>query len=148
MSARQASGRFLRRLVGPLCFVLSVVAVAALAVVPTRTFINQKRDTAAAEAQLSSLREGNERMQRELDGLNTDEELERVARQHYGFVKPGEEVYRIIEPPSPPVTVPGVWPFDDLRKRLRASDVEGAAPEPTSTTTSTTAPAGAAKPAH
>ncbi|MEZ5143649.1 MAG: septum formation initiator family protein [Acidimicrobiales bacterium] len=138
MSAPPASRRFVRRLVGPLLFVLSVVAVGALAVVPTRTFINQKKATAEAETRLSTLRDTNARLQQELDALNDDVELERVARQQYGFVKPGEEVYRIIEPPKPPVAVPGVWPFEDLRKRLNATDVGGAAPAPPPSTTTTT----------
>lgn len=145
MSARQATARVARRFVGPLLFVMSVVAVGALAVVPTKTFINQKKATAESEARLSSLQESTSRMQRELDALNRDDELERVARQQYGFVKPGEEVYRIIEPPRPPVTVPGVWPFDDLRKRLKASDVPPPA-EPPAAAPAAPAPADPAAP--
>ena len=46
-----------------------------------------------------------------MDTLKTDEEVERLAREQYNLVRPGEESYAILPPPPPKVELPQWWPF-------------------------------------
>jgi cell division protein FtsB len=46
-----------------------------------------------------------------IDELSTPEEVERLARQHYDRVYPGEEPYRILPVPDDGVDLPEGWPF-------------------------------------
>ena len=87
----------------------SVVLVGLLFafVYPTRTFLDQRADTGKARAQLELLRSENAKLAREAKKLQSDTEIERLARA-YGLVKPGEQPFVIIPAPStvPPVTTP------------------------------------------
>jgi cell division protein FtsL len=73
-------------------------------VYPTRTFLDQRNETSKARAQLETLQAENARLARESKRLSTDSEIERLARQQYGLVKPGERSFVIL--PAPSSTVP------------------------------------------
>jgi cell division protein FtsL len=73
-------------------------------VYPTRTFLDQRNETNKARAQLETLQAENARLARESKRLSTDSEIERLARQQYGLVKPGERSFVIL--PAPSSTVP------------------------------------------
>jgi cell division protein FtsL len=73
-------------------------------VYPTRTFLDQRNETNKARSQLEVLRAENARLARESKRLSTDAEIERLARQKYGLVRPGEQPYVIL--PAPSSTVP------------------------------------------
>jgi cell division protein FtsB len=73
-------------------------------VYPTRTFLDQRSETNKARAQLELLQSENARLARESKQLSTDGEIERLAREKYGLVKPGEQPYVIL--PAPTSTVP------------------------------------------
>ena len=69
-------------------------------VYPTRTFLDQRNETNRARAQLETLQAENARLARESKRLSTDSEIERLARQQYGLVKPGERSFVILPAPS------------------------------------------------
>ena len=73
-------------------------------VYPTRTFLDQRNETNKARAQLEVLQSENARLARESKRLSTDSEIERLARQKYGLVRPGEQPFVIL--PAPSSTVP------------------------------------------
>jgi cell division protein FtsL len=75
---------------------LTVVVIAGLAVVPARTYLSQRQEMAEAEAQLEQLRHEVAELDAQLRHLRTDEAVERIAREHYDLVFPGEESYRIL----------------------------------------------------
>ena len=80
-------------------------------VYPTRTFLDQRSQTNKAREQLGVLEAENARLARESKRLSTDAEIERLAREQYGLVKPGETPWVILPAPSstvapPPSTVP------------------------------------------
>ncbi len=85
--------------------VVSVVLVGILfvAVFPTRTYLAQRRDLAVTEARLAVLSDQNDELAVRVQRLNTDAEIERLAREQYNLVRPGEEAYAILPPPAPPV---------------------------------------------
>jgi cell division protein FtsB len=131
-----AAGRITRRLVVPVVFVVALGAVMLAGVFPTRTYLSQRGQIVDSERRLSELEARNAEMRSRLERLSSDEEIERVAREQYGYVKEGEEVYHILPEPEPPVVVPDVWPFDGMRERLGAASSTSATAT-TSTTTGT-----------
>jgi cell division protein FtsL len=94
----------------------SVVLVAALFlfVFPTRTYLAQRESLAGAEERLDVLQRENELLEQRISTLRTDAEIERIAREQYNLVRPGEEAFAVLPPPAPPVELPDGWPFDQL----------------------------------
>ena len=84
--------------------VASVIFIGILfgAVYPTRTYLRQQRELSAAEHKLDLFREQNGRLEAEVKRLESDEEIERIARARFNLVKPGEEAYAIVPVPPPP----------------------------------------------
>ena len=89
-------------------------AVLAFAVFPTSTFLDQRTDTAEAAERLSVLRQQNAAYEERIERLETAEEIERLAREQYNLVFPGEEAYAVLPAPLPELTLPTVWPFGPL----------------------------------
>jgi cell division protein FtsB len=111
-------GRRLVRLVWPLVILVLACGVFFLGLFPTRTYLDQRTSIAAAETELDELTVENDELQRQVAILESDEEIERIAREQYGLAKPGEELYQILPPPEDPVQVPQVWPFNRLDQQL------------------------------
>jgi cell division protein FtsL len=85
-------------------FVVVLVGLLFAFVYPTRTFLDQRSETNKARAQLELLQSENARLAHESKQLSTDAEIERLAREKYGLVKPGEQPYVIL--PAPTSTLP------------------------------------------
>ena len=77
---------------------LALAVLAGLAVLPARTWLSQRQDMADANADLARIEAEVAELSRELELLQTDAEIERLARQHFDLVYPGEESYRIVPP--------------------------------------------------
>ena len=77
-------------------FILLVVGVAGI--FPFRQLVAQERAVELAEAQLDALAEENRRLEYQISALQTDQEIERLAREHFGLVMPGETGYVAIVP--------------------------------------------------
>ena len=93
------TGRRRHRVVAAL--VVSIVAVGVLffGVFPTRAYLDQRRDIAAAHAELVAVEATNTELSARVDALRTDAEIERLAREQYNLVFPGEEAYAILPAP-------------------------------------------------
>src|SRR5689334_7483217 len=104
-------GRLFRSLVFPVLAAGVVAAVVLLGMFPARAYVDQKQDIVDSQARLDDLVADNKRKEEELARLNTDAEVERVAREQLRLVKPGEEVYHIMPAPQDPLVVPDQWPF-------------------------------------
>ncbi len=104
------AGRVLGVVGGGAC----VVGLLAVGVFPTRTFLDQRADTRESEQRLSVLRDQNVALTERMDRLTTNEEIERLAREQYNLVFPGEEAYVLLPAPLPPLELPTVWPFGPL----------------------------------
>jgi cell division protein FtsL len=81
-------------------FVVVLVGLLFAFVYPTRTFLDQRADTNKARGQLEVLQSENARLARESKRLSTDSEIERLAREKYGLVQPGERPFVILPAPS------------------------------------------------
>ena len=84
--------------------VASVIFIGILfgAVYPTRTYLAQQRDLKAARHKLELFQRQNGRLEAEAKRLESDEEIERIARARFNLVKPGEEAYAIVPVPPKP----------------------------------------------
>lgn len=97
-------------------------------VLPLQQYLERETQVNAAREQLAALEARNGEISEDVDALLTDQEIERVAREQYGFVRPGEVGYVVIVPenaeaparnrtpePVEPVESPGfferVWLF-------------------------------------
>ena len=81
-------------------------------VYPTRTLLDQRDQMKRANEQLSVLEQQNAKLTQESKKLNSDAEIERLARERYGLVKPGERAFVIVPTPTttttpPTTTLPG-----------------------------------------
>ena len=80
---------------------------------PTRQYLEQRAEVSRRQATLEQLRAENATLQEQVAALNTDAEIERIARSEYNLVKPGEETYAVLPPPDTGTRVPAIWPFGE-----------------------------------
>ena len=92
----------------------AVLGALAVGLFPTQTFLDQRSATAEAQQRLAVLRAQNEAFEARLERLGTEDEIERLAREQYNLVYPGEEAYAVLPAPLPPLDLPEVWPFGPL----------------------------------
>ena len=89
-------------------FLVVMVGLLFAFVYPTRTFLDQRSDTNKARAQLEVLESENARLARESKRLSTESEIERLAREKYGLVRPGERPFVILPAPTTTTAPPRV----------------------------------------
>lgn len=86
--------------------VLAGVVVTAAGIFPLGQIIDQGDAVDLAERQLEALRDENRRLEARVAALQAPEEVERLAREQFGLVRPGEVPYVVVspegeEPPAP-----------------------------------------------
>jgi len=79
---------------------LKVVLYAALIglllasyITPLQDIVSGRARVSELDAQVRQLEASNVTQRRVVEGLNTPEGVERVARERYGMVRPGERIY-------------------------------------------------------
>ena len=87
-------------------WVLAVVLLGALAltvsgILPFRQLISQQHQIERSQAQLTALTDENDALAEDIAMLGTDAEIERLAREQYGLVRPGEVAYVVVTPDEP-----------------------------------------------
>ncbi|GAC1477311.1 MAG: hypothetical protein NVS1B12_12310 [Acidimicrobiales bacterium] len=78
----------------------AVVAVLVLFVFPTRTYLEQRHQLALATQRLKVLNAANAQLSSQADKLHSNAEIERIARDRYHLVRPGEQAFAILPAPS------------------------------------------------
>jgi cell division protein FtsL len=104
---RRVSARVRRRrtLLTATLLGLALVGLLFVFVYPTRTYLQQRNQISAAEHHLAQLQRDTARLESQSRQLQTNAAVERIAREQYGLVRPGETPY-VIVPTAPPVTTP------------------------------------------
>ncbi len=80
---------------------LALVACMFVFVLPTQTYLSQRDQISRAEERLDVIRRETEQLRRDTERLSGDAEVERIAREQYGLVRPGETPYVIVPAPTP-----------------------------------------------
>lgn len=68
--------------------------------VPYQQILESKRQVETARADLNALEEENALLQADVEALQTDAEIEKLAREKLGYVRPGERAYVVLDPPG------------------------------------------------
>jgi len=113
-----------RRLPGWLALAaLVAVVVTAAGIFPFRQIIADRRSVSLAQEKLLALREENGRLEEEVAALSSDVEVERLAREQFGLVLPGEIAY-VVAAPEGEGTLPAEQPWwSDLWDFLTGGDL-------------------------
>ncbi len=77
---------------------LMLLVVAAAGIFPFRQLLAQERAVDLAQSQLDALVDENLKLEQQIAALGTDEEVERLAREHFGLVMQGEVGYVAVVP--------------------------------------------------
>ena len=102
-----------RRLVLVLVAVTAAAAALPLGVVPFRDWLEQRERTEALGGVVEAVEAVNRGYEERIDALGTDDEVERLAREDYGLIRPDEEAYAVAPPSRSGHGLPGIWPFGD-----------------------------------
>lgn len=88
--------------------IATLVLVGALFVFvfPTSALLDQRSQLAGAEQRLAVLRRQTARLAKRSDRLRTDAEVQRIARDRYNMVRPGEQAWAVLPGPTPLTPVP------------------------------------------
>jgi len=100
-----------RVLVRVLLGAMVIVALLFVFVFPARTLLAQKQQTDKERQALELLNQQSRKLEAETRKLQNDAEVERMAREQYGFVYPGEHPYVVVppsttSPPAPSTSAP------------------------------------------
>ncbi len=105
------------RLSGLLALVVLVaLVVTAAGIFPFRQIIAQRRAVDLAQEKLAALEDENRRLEVEIAALYTPEEVERIAREQLGLVRPGEIGYVVVTPPDAEVVEPKPEPVFEVEE--------------------------------
>ncbi len=87
---------------------LGLAAILFVFVFPTRSYLAQRRQVSAAAHDVAVLRQQNKKLEAGARRLQSPDEIERIAREQYNIVRPGEQVYKVMPAPkgSTTTTVP------------------------------------------
>lgn len=69
-------------------------------VVPYGQIVDSQRQVDSARAELNALEAENTDLLADVEALQTDAEIERLAREKLGYVRPGETAYVVLDPPG------------------------------------------------
>ena len=67
-----------------------ILMLAATAIVPLRQYLSQRSEIGSLERKIEALIQERNRLEVRIEQLNDPKELERIARECLGMVKPGE----------------------------------------------------------
>lgn len=83
-----------------LLFVALLVSLGLVAtgVLPVQQYLEREDQVVDAQARLDRLKQDNALLSDSADAMLTDQEVERIAREQYGFVREGEIGYTVVTP--------------------------------------------------
>jgi hypothetical protein len=89
---------------------LVALGLVATGVLPVRDFLERENAVNQANEQLAEVTAANALLAEDVDALYSEQEVERIAREQYGFVRPGEVGYVAVLPDMPDAEVAPVEP--------------------------------------
>jgi cell division protein FtsB len=106
-----------RSRLGTAAFIVLLVALGLVAtgVLPVRDFLERENAVNEANVQLAEVTAANALLSEDVNALYSEEEVERIAREQYGFVQPGEVGYVAVLPDRAVAEVTPVEPEPVVR---------------------------------
>lgn len=80
--------------------ILVVGAAFLTQVVPYRQIVDSQRQVNDARATLAALEAENRHLEADVAALETEAEIEKLAREKLGYVRPGETAFVVVDPPG------------------------------------------------
>ncbi len=91
-----------RRVIMAIGLGLALIAFMFAFVLPTQTYLSQRDEIGRAEERLEVIRRETAELKADTERLEGDAEVERIAREQYGLVRPGETPYVIVPDTTSP----------------------------------------------
>jgi cell division protein FtsB len=117
---------------------------AALFIVPTKSYLNQRKQYNENVRKLEAVQAANARLDNQIEALQTDAEVERIARARYNLVRNGDQIVAVLPAPAPN-PLPNEWPYtllqDIVTIRLQHPETMPGIPATTAVPAPTTAAA-------
>jgi cell division protein FtsB len=85
---------------------LVLIGALFLFVFPTTAVLDQRNKLSDARDRLSVLKEQTEKLAEESKRVRSDTEIERLARDRFNMVKPGEQAWAVVPAPTTTTTTP------------------------------------------
>lgn len=92
--------------------IIGLLIAGFLVFLPAKQAIEQRMRVERLEERLTALQDENARLEREVERLDDPEQLELLARERLGLVRPGERMY-VFVPPDEPQPTPSPDPDPD-----------------------------------
>ena len=113
--------------------IVVLAGFAALFIVPTKSYLNQRKQYNENLRKLEAVQAANARLDGQIEALQTDAEVERIARARYNLVRNGDQIIAVLPAPAPN-PLPNEWPYtllqDIVTIRLQHPEtMPGAAPK-------------------
>ena len=80
------------------CFIAALIAFSILLISINKQISESRAQLAQVQAQHDKIAAENAQLQNEVDSGNQDDYIERIAREKYGYIKPGDRVYQDVAP--------------------------------------------------
>ena len=102
---------------------VTAVVIGALFVLvfPTRAFIDQRSAIASSKRELAEVEAEVASLNADVDRLRTPTEIERLARERFGLIIPGEQAYVLRPPQTGSATFPDGWPWPGFARLINGS---------------------------
>ncbi|RLE13151.1 MAG: hypothetical protein DRJ28_07880 [Actinobacteria bacterium] len=100
-----------------LMVVFVVAGFVVTGVLPVREYLDRGNDVEAAQIELDGLKAENDGLVDDIDALYTAQEVERVAREQYGFVREGEVGYVVLTPEGEEPVAEAATPVPQVREQ-------------------------------
>ncbi|HUQ62188.1 MAG TPA: septum formation initiator family protein [Acidimicrobiales bacterium] len=97
---------------------MALAGVLFLAAYPARAYLAQNEKREELAVQVHTMEAENQRLEQEVQTLQSDAEIERLARRDYNLVRPGEEVYAVVPEATTTTTTPAAPPPKSSSKSL------------------------------
>lgn len=99
-----------RRLAWTALVVTTAVVAVMFILIPATSWFELRSDVESRQSELDRLETETARLEKRVVDLQTDQEIERLARSEYNLVYPNEEAYAVLPPP------PKSDPSTDIRE--------------------------------
>jgi len=138
-AAKPRPDRLVPRFIGRLALVIGAFVIVgsfanSFLVLPVQSWFGQRTEIGDRQEELDALKEATDRLQTEVDRLNTPEGVQQAAREELGFVMTGEDRRVVVGDVDAPLDLPTGWPYDMVEQIVRAREIEAAGDTPDSGT--------------